>query len=200
MKNKVLVILAASATALGSAIFVAPAHAVDQNVNVSVSVDPVIYLRTFKNIDLRISQGELGGTDGDQIQEKTDGSTPITRTTPDALNSGAAGNATSAEKTVKELFAVWGNSPTNVKVTVEPDPTFDMLSNNQNGAALRKAKMTVSEITGDKEGPFSDNGDPKVGGVKLKFQFFASNGTTQTKPTAGTYTGGILKVRAVSNP
>lgn len=200
MKNKVLVILAASAAALGSTIFAAPANAVDQNVQVSVSVDPVIYLRTFKNIDLRITQGELGGTDGDQVQDKTDGSTLINRTTPDALNSSAAGNNTSADKTVKELFAVWGNSPTNVKVTVEPDPTADMLSNNQTGAALRRAKMTVSDVTGDKEGTFNENGDPKVGGVKLKFQFFASNGTTVTKPTAGTYTGGILKVRAISNP
>ncbi|MUH00126.1 hypothetical protein F7734_50795 [Scytonema sp. UIC 10036] len=189
--KKVLAILTA-AVALGSSILTAPANAVEQQVNVQVTVDPVIYLRTFKTIDLRITQGNLGGTDGDQIQETTDGSTLIDRTPPEALTTGGA---TSVEKDVNELFAVWGNTGTSVQVTVVPVEGSDTLTNGATGTALRKAKVTVGSYIGNSTGALGPE-TPVVGGVKLSFAFMNSTDSA-TKPTAGVYTGGKIKVIAV---
>jgi hypothetical protein len=84
MNKKIFGVIAASITALGSAIIAVPAQAVEQTVNVSVNVEPFIYLRTFQDVKLKVNQGDLGGKSGDfNSTLMTDGSTLIDRTKPD---------------------------------------------------------------------------------------------------------------------
>mgnify|MGYP001794473707 FL=1 len=55
MNKKVLGLLAASAAVIGSVISATPARAVQQEVEVNLTVDEVLFLRTFETVSLRIS-------------------------------------------------------------------------------------------------------------------------------------------------
>lgn len=181
MKKKVLAIIAAGTTALGTAIIATPAHAVQYDVTVQVKVDPVIYLRTFKSVNLVVSQGDLGGVTGDQNDQVTDGNKPISKLRPTFTK----GTKTTIDKKIQELFAVWGNSDSDVKITVTASQ--NKLTET---VSERTAMMTVNNNTLPSGKP--DTIEPLVGGVDLTFDF----GTRG--PVAGTYTGGVLTIDATS--
>lgn len=115
MKNKALVILAASAAALGSAIFTTPANAVQQEVNLSVDVQRAIYLKTFENVDLKISpENFTNAAKQSQAMGTTDGNATLEPYIGQI--GGSSGGAVT--KSVKELFAVSANVSTDVDVTI----------------------------------------------------------------------------------
>ncbi|GAB1542221.1 hypothetical protein NUACC21_48950 [Scytonema sp. NUACC21] len=182
MKNKIVAILAATA-ALSSSLFAVPAQAVQQDVSVEVTVSPVLYLRTFKNISLQITNADFGAADKDYnpITETTDGSTKINSEAPASLG---LPDPKAVPKTVSELFAVWSNAskvPTiNLKLT-QPKLTLDggtrtvMISAATPVLPATPAVPTLSR--------------PLIGGANLTFDF--------TTFTAGLYKGGTITVEAL---
>mgnify|MGYP001795150240 FL=1 len=127
MNKKVLGLLAASAAVIGSAIFATPARADQQNVEVNLTVDEVLFLRTFSSIDLKVSQGDLsGGDDKDFDGRSTDGTLQIDVETPTGVNDIDGG--TTVTKNVRELYAVWGNGDVDsddVNITIRPSAGGD---------------------------------------------------------------------------
>ncbi|KYC38344.1 hypothetical protein WA1_39130 [Scytonema hofmannii PCC 7110] len=182
--KKVLAILT-SAVALGSAIFAAPANAVNQDVNVEITIQPTMYLRTFQNVKLQVTQGDLGAQDKDfNSTPDTDGNTLIDQTKP---NITAGTNLSAVVKNVKELFAVWSNSSTGVNVTVTP--VTKVLTNTVDGTA---ATLTSSTAV------INTTGNPTltkalVGGANLTFDLSQAN-------QSGTYKGGVIRVEALAKP
>ncbi|BAZ38345.1 hypothetical protein NIES4101_42820 [Calothrix sp. NIES-4101] len=193
MNKKILGIIAAGAAALSSAIFTAPANAVQQDVNVEVTIQPGIYLRTFENVKLQITQGDLGATqekDFNPGAPDTDGTTKLTLTPRPAIGSGTQ---TTVTKKVDELFAVWSNSGKPVNVTVTPVansaaglPKATVLTNTADpGSEIVLTNVTVNNGTGTPTASV-----PIVGGVDLEFDVSAAS--------AGVHTGGKLTVEALA--
>lgn len=186
MNKKIFGAIAATIAAFGGAIIAVPAQAVEQTVDVSVNVEPFIYLRTFKEVKLKVTQGDLGGVTGDQTPLLTDGTTLIDKTLP----SFSTGNQTSVTKPINELYAVWGNTTNSVAVTVKPVTGKDIL----NGPNNTKAKIVVGTQLGTPS-QVPTTTAPFVGGVNLDISFQNTFGAAVT-PSAGDYTGGQLKVDA----
>lgn len=203
MNKKVLGLLAASAAVIGSAILAAPARAVEQTVDVNLTVDEVLFLRTFQSIDLKVSQGDLsGGTeDKDYDPRSTDGTLQIDVDSPTNVNDIAGGETVTKE--VRELYAVWGNGDVDsgdVTVTVRTTPGGDMLTGGSNRDPIL-AKMTVGPLI-DTERDIDDleedsPGLLRVGGVELTFDFEDEDGEI-ISPQAGAYIGGSLTVEATT--
>ncbi|MDY6901002.1 MAG: hypothetical protein SWZ49_23410 [Cyanobacteriota bacterium] len=201
MNKKVLGLLAASAAVLGSAIFATPARAVKQDVQVDLTVDEVLFLRTFERVELRVTQGELSGDTSQETEAvgTTDGTALIDTTAPVL---GTESTATSITKSVQELYAVYGNSTLAPTVTIKVNPTGQDLTNGftEGDRDFRKAVMSVDSEQGTISGrDFSELRDQplQVGGVDLTFNFEDDRGTPAA-PIAGTYTGGILTVEATA--
>lgn len=201
MNKKVLGILAASAAVVGSTIFAAPARAVKQNVDVNLTVDEVLFLRTFQTVELRVTQGELNNDTSTETEATgtTDGTGQIDLTAPVL---GAESTATSITKSVQELYAVYGNSSAQPTVTIKVDPTGQDLTNGfqEGDRDFRKAVMSVNDESGTiSNRDFSDLRDQPlvVGGVDLTFNFEDDRGTASA-PIAGRYTGGTLTVEATA--
>jgi len=205
MNKKVLGLLAASAAVVGSAFFATPARAVTQNVDVEVTVDEVLFLRTFDKVELRVTQGDLNGDTGSETDfdpnGSTDGTTQIDLTPP--VLAAESTNAT-ITKSVDELYAVWGNGDSDnaPTVTIKVAPDGDELTNGETGRDFRKAMMSVD----DESGTFSnrdlseideDDAPAQIGGVSLTFNF-RNDDDEEDAPIAGTYTGGVLTVEATS--
>lgn len=206
MKNKVLVILAASAAALSSAIFAAPANAVTQEVNLSVDVQKAIYLKTFADVNLKISpenfsatlkQSEASGTtDGNATLDPYIGPIP----------GGSGASAGTVTKSVKELFAVSANVSTDVDVTVT-GPTVGVTSGTLSkssastttgladsiqltGITATNVTGTTGTVTGNKITGTATPGKAFKGGVDLSFN-------VPSAAQGGIYTG-KLYVEAVA--
>ncbi|MCJ8278872.1 MAG: hypothetical protein MJK14_02710 [Rivularia sp. ALOHA_DT_140] len=202
MNKKVLGILAASAAVVGSAISAAPVRAVTQGVNVKLTVDEVLYLRTFDTVDLRITPGELATAQESDAQGTTDGTSllnlkDVTVTTT---------SGTTVNKKVNELYAVYSNEDdARVQVRVTVDPTKDKvyLNNDTNEAY---ALMSVVGLNDDgartneavEDDDFGTGEAPiKIGGVELKFDF-KDDKDRDAQPDAGRYEGGRIVVEAIS--
>jgi hypothetical protein len=202
MNKKVLGLLAASAAVASTAIFASPARAVKQEVNVNLTVDEVLYLRTFEDVELRVSQSELGS--GGSAEESdargtTDGTNllDVTGVTVDDES-----DATFVEKDVEELYAVYSNGDADdIKVQVTVDPTGKTLTNIDDDDFT--AEMSVvgdinSERNVDLDDIDYDDGDEAktIGGVRLRFDFFDDD--DEEAPQAGRYEGGVIVVEAIS--
>jgi hypothetical protein len=190
MKNNILAIIVAAGTAVvGSSLFSAPAHAqltVNQNVAVQISVPEVLFLRTFRTVDLAITEADLaGGTavttagigkDFNTVATTT-GATSIDQTSP---FTGLTGG--SITKTVDELYAVWSNNPTGSIAVTLTTPTPALTG--PNGATA-----TIASITKTNTDPATPPGldTPFVGGADITFDLGSA---TQ----AGAYTGGVVNV------
>ncbi|MGI8500626.1 MAG: hypothetical protein ACR2LR_05740 [Hassallia sp.] len=188
MKNKVLVILAASAAALSSAIFATPANAQTANLPVEIQVKPGVFLRTYESLKFVVStQDLLGGSSVEQVgkyDETTGTITPLPRTVP-------GGTPTDTViKTVSPLYQVWGGTGSIVKIA----PTKDTLTSSGGGGLGSADTVTMSVLEGnDVTTTATPAGTPFEGTAKLQFKF--SNRNT----TAGTsYTGGQLSISVVS--
>ncbi|MBW4568831.1 MAG: hypothetical protein KME31_12630 [Tolypothrix carrinoi HA7290-LM1] len=188
MKNKVLVILAASAAALGSAIIAAPANAQTANLPVEIQVKPGVFLRTYESLKFVVStQDLLGGKSVEQVgkyDETTGTITPLLRTPP-------TGESTDEViKTISPLYQVWGGTGSTVKIT----PTKDTLVSSGGGGLGSADTVLMSVEQGnDVTTTATPAGTPFEGTAKLKFKF--SNRNT----SAGTsYTGGQLSISVVS--
>lgn len=193
MKNNILAIIVAAGTAVvGSSLFSAPAHAleVEQNVDVEIKVPEVLYLRTFDKVSLDITGDDLAGTEGVFVngpgtsvgKDKggiTTGATPIDKNTPFI-------GVSSVTKTVDELFAVWSNNPDGgVNVTLTP-ATSTLTGPNS-------ATATIASVTKLGTDPTTAPGlvNPYYGGADIEFNL--SNASA-----VGTYTGGVINVKAVA--
>ncbi|MBV6625203.1 MAG: hypothetical protein KI793_20135 [Rivularia sp. (in: Bacteria)] len=201
MNKKVLGLLAASAAVVGSTIFAAPARAVKQDVSVNLTVDEVLFLRTFETVELRVSQGELNGDTSAETDYAgtTDGTDQIDLTAPQLQSESTA---TSIQKSVDELYAVYGNSSVTPTVTIKVNPEGQDLTNGftEGDRDFRKAVMSVVDESGTiSNRDFSELRDQplQVGGVNLEFNFEDDRGTASA-PIAGRYTGGILTVEATA--
>lgn len=182
MKTKFLAILAASLSAVGSIIIGAPANAVEQEVNVEITIQPTMFLRTFENISLDITQGDLGANDKDfdPNNTTTDGNASITLTPRPSLVDGS--DLSAVQKQVKELYAVWANSGTTVDVTIEA--TQDTLTNTVDGISTALITgVTPTEPTGSPTAT-----QPLVGGADFTFDLTNATAT-------GTYNGGMVRVK-----
>ena len=195
MKNKIVAIIAASAAALGSTIFSTPAHAQittpASNVNVSVSVPEILYLRTVSTIDVEILPAELtaakltpsgSGLVGGNQGGTADGTLGVDETSPFFV---AAGNV-AVTKSVPKVFAVWSNSPRGLGVGVTTAVLTPTLT------AANGSTITISSVA-----PIATNAPvpglvtPFTSGVNLGLTL-GGNGITQ----AGDYTGGVVTVTA----
>ncbi|NEU76613.1 hypothetical protein PI95_029915 [Hassallia byssoidea VB512170] len=188
MKNKVLVILAASAAALGSAIIAAPANAQTANLPVEIQIKPGVFLRTYESLKFVVStQDLLGGKSVDQVgkyDETTGTITPLPKTAPPTEAT------TEVIRTVTPLYQVWGGTGSKVKIT----PTKDTLVSSTNGGLGSADTVVMSVVAGnDITTTPTPAGTPYEGTAQLKFKF--SNGNT----SSGTnYTGGQLSISVVS--
>jgi hypothetical protein len=191
MKNKVLAILAASAAALGSAIFAAPAHAQTATLPVTIQVQPQIYLSTYKDLKFVIDQKDLAGAAPDQSvsYDESTGILPPNKVRP----IGATAFPGSINRIIKPLYYVWASN--NIPITVKVNATGNTLTRTTpNPNPSDTVTMSV-----DAGGSFPTTGaglaDAQAieGQATLKFLF--NNGT----PSAGSYTGGQLAI-TVSNP
>lgn len=192
MNKKILGVFAAT-LALGSAVFAAPAHATEQEVDVEITVQPAMFLRTFDSVQLNITQADLGATTTSEAVGISDGTTPISREAPSAISSG---DRRQAPKSVPELFAVWGNAG-NVRVDVTVPTGGQTLTRPAGGgvSTARTATMAVAGVTYLTENRTLSPDEPVVGGADLTFDFSGTNAIA-----AGTYTGGKLMIRAVAAP
>jgi hypothetical protein len=191
MNKKILGIIAGIAT-LGSAVFAAPAHAVKQDVDVTVTIQPGIYLRTFQSINLQITQKDLGATKDSDFNATpiTDGTTKLTTTPAPAIGTGTG---TSVKKTVVDLFAVYSNSGKPVTVTVTPVP------NNATGTPKATTLTNVADptsqilitgvtVTGGTGTPTAKL--PTIGGADIDLDVSGA--------TAGVHSGAKLTVEALA--
>ncbi|MGD1913511.1 MAG: hypothetical protein ACFB2X_22530 [Rivularia sp. (in: cyanobacteria)] len=202
MNKKVLGLLAASAAVVGSAIFATPARAVKQNVNVNLTVDEVLFLKTFQTVELRVTQGELAATQESTVEGTTDGT--------NQLNLGGVTvnetSGTTVTKTINELYAVYSNDEdAEVQVRVTVDPNNDRLfldGQEDEGYAL----MTVENQDFNDNARNLENIDEddiegekpiRIGGVQLKFDF-KDDDDNDSEPEAGSYEGGVIVVEAIS--
>ncbi len=195
MKNKIIALAAIAGTAvIGNSLFSAPVHALDvnQDVDVEINVPEVLYLRTFDTVSLNITEADLGGgtaattggvgsdyeTNGTPAGT-TDGTTAIDPTSPFA---GVTGG--SIIRNVQQLYAVWSNSANAVTINhTIPTPALT------NGTATATIK-SVNNTTGSGNNP-PGLITPLIGGVDIEFDL--TNATT-----AGTYTGGVINVEAIT--
>lgn len=193
MNKKFVGIFAVSVVALASSIIAAPAHAVTQDVDVQVTISPTLYLRTFKTIDLQITNSDLGAIDKDFMGDTgttgsavTNGTALIDQTAP---NFGTK-TKTSIDKPVSELFAVWSNSPqgVDVKVTSVLDPITGKAELMGASGANTGKKITLKNVVPTATTGPSSLETPFVGGATLTFDV--------TKAPAGLYTGGKITVDA----
>jgi hypothetical protein len=192
MKNKVLVIIAASAAALGSAIFAAPANAQTATLPVTIQVQPQIYLSTYKDLKFVIDQKDLRGAAPDQSvsYDESSGIVPPNKVLP----TGSTPFAGSISRVINPLYYVWANSGT--AMTVKVTATGSTLTR-QTPNVNTNDTVTMSVDAG---GSFSTTGagladsQAIAGNATLKFLF--NNGVA---PTAGSYNGGQLAI-TVSNP
>ncbi|NJL60530.1 MAG: hypothetical protein HC903_00210 [Methylacidiphilales bacterium] len=192
MNKKILGIIAGIAT-VGSAVFAAPAHAVKQDVEVTVTIQPGIYLRTFEKVNLQVTQGDLGATKESDFNAtpETDGSGKLTLLPAPTIGTGAN---PIIKKSVTELFAVWGNTAgKNVTVTVKPVMTSDdgqsaVLKNDDETSEITITGVTV---TGEKATGVPTSKNPLVGGVDLDLDV--------SQATAGVHSGGKLTVEALAD-
>ncbi|MDJ0696114.1 hypothetical protein [Mastigocoleus sp. MO_188.B34] len=182
MKTKFLAIIAASLSAVGSIIAGVPANAVEQEVNVEITIQPTMFLRTFENISLDITQGDLGANDKDfDTNPTTDGNTSLTVTPRPSLTDGS--ELLAVQKQVKELYAVWANSGTEVNVSIEA--TQDTLTNTTDGVST----AIITEVTATEPNGQPTATQPLVGGANFTFNLTNATAT-------GTYNGGVVRVKA----
>ena len=191
MKNKVLAILAASAAALGSGIFSAPANAQTATLPVTIQVQPQIFLSTYKDLKFVIDQKDLVGAAPDQTvsYDESSGILPPNKVRP----LGSTAFSGSINRVINPLYYVWASSGT--PMTVKVNATGNTLTRQTPNV---NANDTVT-MSVDAGGSFPTTGAGLAdaqgiqGQATLKFLF--NNGT----PTAGSYTGGQLAI-TVSNP
>lgn len=182
MKRKFLGILAASLSAVSSIIISAPANAVEQEVNVEITIQPTMFLRTFENISLDITQGDLGANDKDfdPTNPTTDGNTSLTVNPRPSLADG--GELSAVPKQVKELYAVWANSGTSVDVTIEA--TQATLTSTADSVST----AIITGVTPTEAGGSPTATQPLVGGADFTFDLTNATAT-------GTYNGGVIRVK-----
>ncbi|MBW4479026.1 MAG: hypothetical protein KME54_19745 [Tolypothrix brevis GSE-NOS-MK-07-07A] len=192
MKNKVLVIVAASAAALGSAIFAAPAHAQNAtSLPVKIEVQPQIFLSTYSDLKFVVDQKDLVGAAPDQ-SVAYDESSPI-KPPNKVLPIGTTPFPGSITRAIDPLYYVWASTGTKVTVKISATAsTLTRLTPNVNPGDT----VTMSVEAGDS---FSTTGtglsDNQAIAGKATLKFLFNNGT----PTAGSYDGGQLAI-TVSNP
>jgi hypothetical protein len=208
MNKKFLAIIAASA-ALGSAIFATPARAVDQEVNVNVTIQPSLYLRTFKNIDLNITDGDLQVPDKDFGPDAANQNTTTNGKTALDVIAPIVGGGRAVDTTIKvnQLFAVWSNTDRQVKVM----PTIVQPNLTQAGGTVTTTspRVVITEVqalastdgsgTGAAEvRGAATNRIPFVGGAVLKLDLSASTRGAIAEPNGSLkFQGGIIRVEAL---
>lgn len=186
MNNKVLAILAASATILGSIISAAPAHAASADLPVEIKVEPYIYLRTYDKLKFVVTQQNLGGQSLDQTAGTYDeaNKTPLNQVAPNPTT--VLGSGQSVTKTVDPLYIVWGAPGTSVNISVTPSGTTLVGS----GPFPTTAQMSVT-AGGTQTSIALNPTTPYKGMVDVKFDFASA-------PSPGNYTGGMLTISATT--
>ena len=198
MKSKFLGIFAAT-TAVSSIIMSAPAQAVKQDVDVNLTVDEVLFLRTFETIDLRVTQGELGGTTESDTRGTTDGTNQLDVS---EVTVGEESSNQEVIKDVNELYAVYGNADAediDVRITVDPSANeLEHESDNDFTAVMTVENQEFnSEVRSTDDIDINTGDEPVlIGGAQLKFEFKDRGNASQ--PKAGLYTGGKVVVEAIS--
>lgn len=197
MKNKFLVIAAATTTALGTGLVWTPAHAQiigsDVAVPLNITVPEVLFLKTVSKIDLTISASDIAsslvpnGSNGGFYgfsQNGTAGTSGSTLDTTSPFTS--TGTTGSFKQSISNVYAVWSNSPRAGGVSI----TFNK------GGSLTGTLNAVSPATGSVDYTIASTSNltgltPKglvtptaVGGVDLALDLTKA-------AVAGQYTGVI---------
>ncbi|GEM_PF-2158814 len=199
MNKKILGLLAASTAVVGNTIFATPARAVTQDVNVRVTVDEVLFLKTFDTVDLRVTQGDLGGAAESTTEGTTNGTNQLNLS---GVTVGQESTSTEVIKDVNELYAVYGNAEPediNVRITVDPtanelthdtDEDFTAVMTVESDAFNTEARTVNDDLDIEGDEPLA------IGGAQLKFEF--RDDGDPSAPKAGLYTGGKVVVEAIS--
>ncbi|BAZ29082.1 hypothetical protein NIES4074_15190 [Cylindrospermum sp. NIES-4074] len=201
MKNKFLVIAAATTTALGTALVWTPAHAQitgsDVSVPLNITVPEVLFLKTVSQINLTISATDIANglvTNGTGFYGSSQNGTAST--SGSSLDSTSpftnVGNGKSIQQKINNVYTVWSNSPRlakGVNITFNKGITTPVTLNpaSPNTGGLN---YTIVASSGNGDGDqigLAPKGlviPTQTGGVTLSLDL--NNATT-----AGTYTGVI---------
>ena len=184
MNKKILGILAASATALGSAMIATPVRAQSAILPVELEVTPAIFLRTYSSLKFIVSEQDLvGGNSVDQTDgayDETGTITPLSTTAPGTNGSGVV------TKTVPILYQIWGGSGS-PSITVTPSkPTLSTQAGTGGIGTSTEVTMAVTD-NGLQDAP---SGNYKQASADFTFTFPSTNITSGT-----TFTGGEITIR-----
>jgi hypothetical protein len=198
MKNKFLVIAAATTTALGTALVWTPAHAQVNGSNVpvplNITVPEVLFLKTVNTINLTISATDIAASltpNGTGFYGSSQSGTASTNGSTLDTTSPFAGTATNKiTQTIPNVYVVWSNSPRAGGVNI----TFNKTGSNPNTKLTLAGGIdtaTYSVVSGNLTGlvPQGLVTPTQTGGVTLDIDL------TNAK-TAGLYQGGTLFVTA----
>ncbi|MCC5606413.1 hypothetical protein LC612_06325 [Nostoc sp. CHAB 5834] len=198
MKIRFLVVLAATSAFINalSGVISAPANAqtsATSNVNVTLTVPEVLYLRTVNQIDLNLTAADLSaktftGTGPYSGTEKggtaSSSGSSLDTSTPFNTN----GTDLEVDKTIPKVFAVWSNNDSGLPITINATVGSATLANGSATATL------TSNGAVPPSGPVPGLITPFVGGVDLTV-VVPGNGIAQE----GLYSGATLDITATTN-
>lgn len=185
MNKKVLGILVASATALGSAMIATPVRAQSAVLPVELEVTPAIFLRTYSGLKFIVSEQDLqGGRSVDQDAGLYDETGTITALSTEA----PAQNAnTTVTKDVPILYQIWGGSSS---PSVEVTATKATLSTQAGTGGIGTSTEVTMAVS-----PGSLQDAPSGANYKqasAQFQFTFPNSTIGSGTS---FTGGEVTIR-----
>ena len=190
MNKKVLAILAASATALGSAMIATPVRAQTAILPVEVEVTPRIFLRTYSELKFVVNQQDLTTVSSveqaESYNEKT-GITPLSTDVPE----GEEKNIITKE--IPVLYQVWGGGVTDNNIEIEASGAE--LTGGNTFASNQTVTMSVQK--GSLKDAQVGNSNFKEGSATLTFDFTNAGNDSIDDPI--TYSGGEITIK-VTNP
>jgi hypothetical protein len=200
MNKKIAAIIAGSVAALGSAIVAAPVNAQTATLPVEITVKPAVFLRTYRDLKLVVSQQDLQGTGSvEQLTsyDETLAAGPQSLANTDPSITGGTGTVV---KPIAQLYQVWG-ARTGTTVTVaasQPNLSSASAGGGLGGTTANTATMSISDGANP---PLTNNSTSPTGqqyftgGATLSFQF--NNPASIRENTV--FTGGQLRI-TVANP
>ncbi|MCW5316352.1 hypothetical protein GTQ43_21780 [Nostoc sp. KVJ3] len=194
MKTKFLLVLAATSAFFSalSSVIVAPANAqlttAPSNVNVTVTVPEVLYLRTVSDIQLDLVPSDLSSAlSSGGIATETQ---PITvaDSSPSSGLSTASPFNTTVTKPIPLVFAVWSNNPRSGQgVAVTVSTTTGTLNSAVSGGGSATFTSSVTAPSSQTTAPGLST--PFTGGITLAVNLTGAK-------AAGSYSGGAIAITA----
>lgn len=144
MKKQFLALAIITTSAFGGAILSAPADAQivppgspNQNINVSVTVPEILYLRTIPNAIVNLTGADFGATGLVAVGSNYVGSSYLANSNG-TVNTTSPFSTGTVTKTISQAYAVWSNSPraAGVNIAVTSSGSYANLANSAETIAV----------------------------------------------------------------